>query len=241
MDVKTKKAPGLLVSVRDEHEAQIVDQVGVDILDIKEPDEGALGRASTDVVSRILTVVSDTTQVSAAFGEVEDCEAFLDQGVLPDRLAFAKCGMARTAFASWQKRIESIWTTFRQFDCEPVAVAYADHTLAFAPKPREILDWAIEHRVRYFLIDTFEKRLTSLFDSLLEDELVGLLSTANKHGMKTVLAGSIRVNHLESAVRITPDFIGVRGAVCDGDRNGKIESKCVEEFKELLLNKASSC
>ena len=44
----------LLVSVRDADEARDALSVGVDLLDVKEPDQGSLGRAADDVITKEL-------------------------------------------------------------------------------------------------------------------------------------------------------------------------------------------
>ena len=50
--------PKLLVSVRSSHEAQMAIDVGVDVIDIKEPSAGALGAASPAVIHEIVRFVA---------------------------------------------------------------------------------------------------------------------------------------------------------------------------------------
>ena len=47
------RTPRLLVSVRNEQEAKAAIDGGCDIVDIKEPQNGSLGRASFDVIQKV--------------------------------------------------------------------------------------------------------------------------------------------------------------------------------------------
>jgi len=68
-------SPLLLVSVRNETEALSALDGGANIIDVKEPDRGALGRSDFDVISGIVAAVrrrAPGTVVSAAMGEIAD-------------------------------------------------------------------------------------------------------------------------------------------------------------------------
>lgn len=225
--------PGLLISVRNVDEARIVDQAGVDILDIKEPRNGALGKADDLEISMIIDAIDTHTVVSGAFGEVEACEAYLRSHSIPARLDFAKCGLAGSEHSGWQDRILAIWSRFRQ-TCRPVAVAYADHSTAQAPPPEEILELAIAENLQYFLIDTYAKVNTNSLTTLGHSRLMQLINLGHRQGIKTVLAGSISLDDVESARQVGADLIGVRGAVCNVDRTGAIDANKVLQIKRRI-------
>lgn len=64
--------PRLLVSVRDQLEAQAAMDGGADIIDVKDPGTGPLGFAGFDTISQIAELVGDRVPVSAALGECTD-------------------------------------------------------------------------------------------------------------------------------------------------------------------------
>ncbi len=80
----------LLVSVQSRNEALDAVRGGADIVDVKAPSRGALGRADTSVVESVIDAVSNQVPVSMACGELVD---FRNQPV-PASLRFAKIGLA---------------------------------------------------------------------------------------------------------------------------------------------------
>ncbi|MBL8815603.1 MAG: hypothetical protein JNL58_06210 [Planctomyces sp.] len=79
--------PQLLVSARSAVECLEAIRGGAEILDLKEPSEGALGRVTTEQLARCLTVLeaqSANITISLAMGELLDWGAQLD----PSRVAF---------------------------------------------------------------------------------------------------------------------------------------------------------
>src|SRR5437868_1726634 len=110
---------GLLVSLRSRAEARDALEAGAELLDIKEPRRGPLGRASDSTIRAILDRVEGARPVSAAFGEL------LDR--LPDYptpgLAYAKWGLAGCASRrDWPARLRARAKTVHQLTaaCQPV-------------------------------------------------------------------------------------------------------------------------
>src|SRR5262245_15500947 len=62
----------LLVSVRSAVEARTALDGGADIIDIKEPSHGSLGRANDRTIQEIIGVVKGRRLVSVALGEWQD-------------------------------------------------------------------------------------------------------------------------------------------------------------------------
>ena len=80
----------LLVSVTDAHEARVAVEGGVDIVDVKNPDEGSLGAPSPGSIERVREVVPPERPVSAAIGDMPN---------LPGTAALAALGAARSGAA----------------------------------------------------------------------------------------------------------------------------------------------
>ena len=60
---------GLLISVRDAEEAHVALSTGVNLIDIKEPSRGSLGRADWAVVTETVRQVAGRVPVSVAMGD----------------------------------------------------------------------------------------------------------------------------------------------------------------------------
>src|SRR5262245_46480914 len=84
-------ATGLLVSVRSVAEARIALEAGVDLLDVKEPNRGPLGRADWQVIADVARCMAGRVPMSAALGELRDGATWAG---LPEGVAFAKLGLA---------------------------------------------------------------------------------------------------------------------------------------------------
>src|SRR4051812_283713 len=97
---------GLLVSVRSPAEAEAALAGGAAIIDVKEPDNGALGRAASEVLAGVLAVVAGRRPVSAALGELLEPEGDLPAELA--RLAYVKWGLAGCGGLeadAWQDRL----------------------------------------------------------------------------------------------------------------------------------------
>lgn len=214
----------LLVSVRSLDEACLAAEAGVDVIDLKEPRHGSLGRAELDLAHAVADRFAATRPLSMALGELADWSVD-DWGLLPkipQGICFAKVGLARCATmpdwrANWQGAIESFAS-----HCDPVAVVYADWQAAGAPAPARILDAAILNGCRAVLIDTYSKNRGNLFAHLDTEEIEMVFRRAKKHGFLTVIAGSLTLDVLSDALCLAPDYVAVRGAVCSGSRDGGI-------------------
>src|SRR5262245_14015076 len=85
---------GLLVSVRSAAEAEIALAADADVIDIKEPDRGALGPADPTVWQEVLSVVNGRTVTSAALGELH-ADSIDEQATQSGGFNCAKIGLSQ--------------------------------------------------------------------------------------------------------------------------------------------------
>lgn len=231
----------LLISVRNSAEAQIVSQFPIAILDVKEPEFGALGAASAKTLESIASTVGPSVIKSFSAGELVD-QLHSNQGFetlvplveqfdssLLSHFSYVKIGLSGRAGQNWQ----TAWRSFFQEAVtltQPVAVAYLDFEAAKSPCPDEILRFSIDQEnCSTLLLDTFTKK-NSLFHWITENELAQLVLAAKRNGIRTVVAGSVNKSCLSQVLATQPDFIGIRGAVCRGDRAEMIDEALVEQW-----------
>jgi dihydroneopterin aldolase len=73
------------------------------------------------------------------------------------------------------------------------------------------------------MLDTSDKRHGSLLDALAADRIVEFVSRVHALGMFAGVAGSLKTVHLAQVLAWSPDFVGVRGAICEDDaRTGRV-------------------
>ncbi len=222
----------LLISVRDADEAATALAGGVDLLDIKEPDHGALGAATPAVWRAVLAVSQGRVPTSAALGELLE-HTHHDDDLLA-RFQYAKIGLAGCGVRSdWLPR----WSdSLRRLppSVAPVAVVYADWTGCQAPPPLEIIQQAAGLRCQAVLFDTYDKSGGNLFAYLPTDQLERLVAMIRDAGLQVVLGGSLAGQAVTTACQLAPDYIAVRGAACRGTRNGPVDLERVRSLTALL-------
>ncbi|MCA9092554.1 MAG: (5-formylfuran-3-yl)methyl phosphate synthase [Planctomycetaceae bacterium] len=226
----------LLVSVRNEVEAAKALSGGCDILDIKEPDRGSLGRSAPEIMEKIVQLTSNRVPVSAALGEFTDL--FSHECIPSPRsgLSYIKAGTAGLRnVPNWQSKLRSMNLGSRW-----VAVIYADHADLAAPDPRELYDLACELGSAGILIDTCNKHGGRLVDRMTQNELFKWRERTREAGLFLALAGSLRLEDLISVAEVSPDIVAVRGAVCHyGNRTGEVGESLVRLWKERLTTCSS--
>lgn len=222
----------LLVSVRNLQEAQMALAAGVDLLDVKEPLHGALGAAAPATITAIARLASGNVPTSAALGELIDFDCH--SGAAGLGVDYAKLGLAGcNDLANWIELWHSAWQSLSP-RCGRIAVAYADHQLARAPAPLEVLEQADLAGCAGLLVDTFDKRGGSVFAHCSEADLREWCAQAQQAGMLFVLAGGLQGSEIQRACQVGPDYIGVRGAVCRGDRQQSIDAELITALVEAL-------
>lgn len=243
--------PGLLVSVRSAEEAAVALAAGVDVVDVKEPSRGSLGAADLAVVADVVAVVCGRVPVSAALGELDDFSTIApearnaDEGIekFPRGVAFVKMGLAGCrADADWPSRWCAAMSAAGA--AEPVAVVYADWRSAGAPAPNEVLTEARAVGCPALLVDTWDKTAGTLWDHWSRRSLARFMGEVQERGMAFVLAGSLSGRALAEAVRLRPDLVAVRGAVCDTGRGGALCPRRIESVRRAIseaLRPAGAC
>lgn len=223
----------LLVSVRDVDEARMALAAEVDLIDVKEPAHGSLGAASNDTVAAIASVVGRRCALSAALGEL----AAWDDGIattLHADLSFVKLGLAGMADEpAWPRRWQAALTSVTAGPAH-VAVAYADWQAALAPAPEAVIRRGADFGCRAVLVDTWKKDGRSLVDHWTNGELRDFVAAARAANLMVVLAGSLTVEAIAHVADLEPDYIAVRGAVCAGSREGRIDPRRLDELVRLV-------
>ena len=118
--------PQLIISVRDAKEAQLACNHGADIVDVKEPRRGSLGRADHLVLTRICRALPARTRISVALGELQQLDLTTPLDWQPRQPEFAKAGCAGIATTdAWAQAYERLCKALPA-EVAPVAVAYAE-------------------------------------------------------------------------------------------------------------------
>jgi uncharacterized protein (UPF0264 family) len=237
----TRSTSGLLVSVRDAEEVDVAILGGAGLIDVKEPTRGALGMAEGTVVTAVVKAVAGRRPVSAALGELSDAATDLP-GELDAGLAFVKIGLAGCGrrrgwaglLAELRTKIETGSTT------KLVAVAYADWRRADAPRPQDVISFALSEHCAAFLFDTWQKDGSTLLDWMTLTELAGICEHFRVAGVTVALAGALGRWQIRQLLSARPDWFAVRGSACiGGGREGWLSRERVERLVHVLTDPES--
>ncbi len=235
----------LLVSVRNVTEASAALAGGCDVLDLKEPANGALGMVEPEMIAAVcdfVRVADPGLPLSVALGEALDWIDAPSLPQLPDGVRFLKLGTAGLGGPRWQERFAEAVARFqgKRGRTDPsaaamIAVAYADSHLARAPAPEEVVEAASGCGCAGVLIDTFRKEAGRLTDWCDAARLRTLARSARRTGQMFALAGSLRRSDLSALRTLDPDIIGIRSAACRaGVRTAEIDPPAVRAFREAI-------
>lgn len=221
---------GLLVSVRDLYEAEAVLRVGTDILDLKNPDEGALGRLPHEIISEVAKFADGRCVTSATIGDLAMKPQLLAEAVL--EVGSAGVDIVKVGFfggdemASCAHAVAEVASERFKLVAVLMADKYPDYSLI------PILAGAGFYGV---MLDTADKLSGSLTDCLSFEELDNFCKIARNHGLVTGLAGSLRESHIATLHRLQPDYLGFRGAVCESlNRNARLDASNLEKITSML-------
>jgi uncharacterized protein (UPF0264 family) len=235
------RVTGLLVSVRSAAEAAVALEAGADVLDVKEPAHGPLGKADDGVIADVLRAVAGRVPVSVALGELRDgCDDdWRLDNIVPPGASFAKLGLAGCRhWPDWPQRL-AVAMSRLPARVTPVAVAYADWQTAGAPPLEEVLRQGGRLGCGAALLDTYEKRCGGLFDHCSAGEVADWIALAQRLGMRAVVAGSLSVQTAARAAAFCPDYIAVRGAACRGGRAGRLDGQRIAALRAVLDSRAT--
>jgi uncharacterized protein (UPF0264 family) len=223
----------LLVSVRSADEAREAWAAGVDLVDLKEPKRGPLGAVDWQVAAEVASLAAGRTPLSMALGELVDRETEAPRSV-PRGVSYAKLGMAGAATQPdwperWRAALESMPAVTTK-----VAVIYADWREARAPEPGDVLAQGRKLGCGALLVDTWQKTGRGLLECLNAFKLAELLAQARAGGMLSVMGGSLTWDAVAPVLELAPDYVAVRGAVCQGSRLGALDGKLVKRWVERV-------
>ena len=208
----------MLASVRDLDEARIVFDAGVDLIDLKQPADGALGALPPAVIRDVVAFVAGRVLTSATAGNIEpDAQAV--QAAMAITAAtgvdYVKAGLFPAGWQQGGRDYAAVRACLGVLaplaGARRIAVMFAD----LAP-PLDLVDAVADAGFDGVMVDTALKTGHSLPDVASSDWLAAFVARARARGLLCGLAGSLRADHIAPLARLAPDYLGFRGALCAG-------------------------
>lgn len=230
----------LLVSPMSVEEAKATMVGGADILDVKNPKEGSLGANFPWTIRSVVELADGKVPVSAAIGDFDykpGTASLAALGAAVSGADYIKVGLLGIETPEQaEDMLGKVVRSVKDFNKETklVAAAYADYKRVGSISPMDLSPVAASCGVDVIMIDTAVKDGKTTFEFMNESQLAEFVSAGREGKMEVALAGNIGFGDLELLKRISPDIIGVRGAVCGGDRRDGIKEELVRKMKADL-------
>jgi uncharacterized protein (UPF0264 family) len=199
----------LLVSVTDVNEALLALEAGADIIDMKNPAQGALGALPLPVIREVVQAVDGRRPVSATVGDLP---------MQPELVAAAVAATAATGVdivkvgffgRSGHVACAEAIAPLTSGGVNVVAVLFADTAPDFG-LPALLADAGFYG----VMLDTVGKDGRSLLDWLSFPQLREFTETSRALGLLTGLAGSLSITDIPALSQTAPDYLGFRGGMC---------------------------
>ncbi len=228
----------LLVSVVDGAEARLALAGGADIIDVKDPSEGALGAPAPSVLDEVVRVVGSAAPVSVALGDLPDLPhtaALAARGAELAGADYVKVGLRGVDALDRAVALMSAVADAVGPRTAVIAAAYADARALDPPAlaPAWLPELVARTGIAGALVDTCVKDGRGLYGWLSESEVAELIARTHAAGASFAVAGQLTRDQLSR----TPaaDIVGVRSAVCrDGDRTAELDAGLVKAAMAAL-------
>ena len=222
---------GMLASVRNLEEANIVCQGGADIVDLKEPDHGALGAVSLDMMHCVVDALWEKCLISATTGDLPANAAVIKDQVMKTAetgVDYVKVGMFS------EQHIENCLPHLASCVCRGVAII----AVLFAD-----MDFDMDHAIRSvkqaglkgIMLDTAHKSSGSLLRHKSILQLERFVNCSKQNGLLIGLAGSLSIEDIPALIKASPNYIGFRTALCSSKkRTGYIDKYAFQMVRRSI-------
>lgn len=232
----------LLISPMNVQEASEAIEGGADIIDVKNPMEGALGANFPWVIRQIKAITPLNIQVSCAIGDGPNLPGFVSlaaHGAATLGVDYVKVGLS--GCKTTQEAVyllQNVTQAAKQANpkIKVAAAGYADAQRVDALDPMLIPDIAFKAQADVAMLDTWVKDGKSILMSITTEQLRKFSSRSHHLGLEVAMAGSLRKEDLPVIYDCGADIAGLRGAACTrSDRvKGEMKRSLVAELAETV-------
>jgi (5-formylfuran-3-yl)methyl phosphate synthase len=218
----------LLASVRSPDEALVALAAGADIIDLKEPAAGALGRLPDRTIIAIRRAVDGRRPLSATIGDMPLAPAPVLAAVR--RMAMLGIDIVKLGiFAGDTPATLAALAGPARTGIRLVAVLFADRRpdLGFVERCAAAGFYGV-------MLDTADKSAGPLTRHASFADLQRFIVLGRRQHLFVGLAGSLGAAHLPMLLPLAPDYLGFRSALTAGGRNARLDRAATTRLRSLI-------
>lgn len=220
----------LLISVTTVQEAQLAIENGVDIIDLKDPNAGALGALPLSQIETVVAYVNGEKPISATIGDLPMQAELIFDSVI--RLASTKVDFIKIGFfqtEDYQPVLDKLKTITAK-GVRLVAVLFAEFEYS------DNLIHAIKNAgFSGIMLDTAQKNGATFMYYLTAIKCKKIAKKVLNFEMSFGLAGSLQLQHIVAVKRFNPTYMGFRGGVCaDNVRISSLNAGKIKAIRDAL-------
>jgi uncharacterized protein (UPF0264 family) len=220
---------GMLASVKNVAEAQIVLQANVDIIDLKQPEFGALGALPVELVTEIVAEINGRLPVSATVGDLPMDENLIFNAV--NDMAKTGVNFVKIGFfpdGDWFEIVQKLADITQNIKL--IVVLFADTKPDFS-----IISHLEKANFSGVMLDTMNKKNGSLTDVMTCETITEFVELAKTHNLLCGLAGSLRLENIAPLLPLNADYLGFRGALCaENNRVQSLELHALQQIRNAV-------
>ena len=221
----------LLISVKNIEETQLALDAGVDIIDLKDPTNGALGALDLETSIAIVKLVNGNRPISATVGEHH--ESLQAMVLAIKQRAIINVNIIKIAVSDYFYQVNFVdeMLNLSQIGIKIVAVFFADNVIDFSLLPRL-------RQAGFYgaMLDTQHKQY-DLFSLQNKQALYYFVQSCQQHQLISGLAGSLKPQYIEALLETNATYIGFRGGVCNNlDRKSALDLAKLAQVQNMLRN-----
>jgi uncharacterized protein (UPF0264 family) len=223
---------GMLASIKNLREAEFVLNANVDIIDLKQPEFGALGALPVELVAEIVQKINSRCPVSATVGDLP-----MDADVIFKAVSeMAKTGVdfVKIGFfpdGDWLSIVQKLGDLTE--NTRLIAVLFADEKPGFA-----IISELKKASFAGVMLDTMHKKNGSLTQIMSHETIAEFVELAKKEALICGLAGSLRLENIGELLTFDVDYLGFRGALCNqNNRVAQLDLNALQKIRHAISTK----
>ena len=220
MKNELEKNLNILISFRSIDEVSEECLKYVDILDLKDPDKGAIGSWEIKNLKKIISKFGNKIKISATLGDENKVYKILNKLKLFDslKLDYIKFGIFTNDIGQLTFLLNNIKK--RKFKTELVPVIFVENKFLRNFVAENIKAFK-RFGYNFLLLDTYSKDVGNIFEICSEDYLKILLNQSLLNNLSIGLAGKLNLSNISQLVELQPKIVGFRSAVCEGENRKK--------------------